>query len=804
MKTLKSFILVSLFISASEASFACGPWYYGAETTDIYRILPYGAEGPALQLNPDFRKRNILLWSRQTGFRDTTAIRQALYTDWAYFPDWEEPLLLAQRGEIPSYPKGEERSALIIDNAFVKHLITTRNTDALQLLYWSKLYSNIREGQRSPWYYNSSLETDEAKQMREMYQELQQYNPSKKYADRYRFLAIKCSWALGDDSATIALWDNIKPKMKGGIFYSEAEDYVARSLYRIGREEEADRIYLRRGDIGSLMMLRQMTLPEFLNTLLRIDPNSPVLAIELQRMLFTLENGYFSLKYTTCIEGYMDDTAILRIAQRAAHKTVRSQRAMWNYTAACLLDYQHRPIEALHQLDGIDTLPCDTYLKNSIRVLRFYLRSKTDNITDDFEKYAISELRWMDSELQREWRKMPKRERFKLSHIGGTGQDDMHRSCYMYDAMRRILLPDTVGLCKRMAASNREIRALQFANMAENRFFQITGNEIIQKTRNGGSIEAYNWNYDWDEHKGFSNHWYNWLEPDTANEPIRYYYHLTWNSHDYSNWMFLLADKMSARTLEQYRQRQLHPQDDDDRWLNARGYTNGDYWQDIIGTHYLRECNYPAAVAHLKYVSPEYQRKMNIRCVNDPFVYTDLTPSYDSTKYKLHFAQRMVELQQQMSHGSRDSRGLAMLEYSIGMRNSFDLCWYLTSYGKSGYSDYYEIDGEVDIYDEDSYCPERRLTAIHYPYKMKYSSRAKHLQQKALTIVSSDEAKAKAYARLGMLTKVRKEYANTSTAQHLALVCDERKLYRVSKNNKHNRYIFLNKGINHYCDFVNI
>ena len=40
MKTLKSFILVSLFLSVSGVSFACGPWYYSAADNRIYRFLP--------------------------------------------------------------------------------------------------------------------------------------------------------------------------------------------------------------------------------------------------------------------------------------------------------------------------------------------------------------------------------------------------------------------------------------------------------------------------------------------------------------------------------------------------------------------------------------------------------------------------------------------------------------------------------------------------------------------------------------------------------------------------------------------
>lgn len=805
MKTLKRFILVSFLVSLSGVAFACGPWYYSADENDIYRILPYGAEGPKVQLRPDFRKKNILLWSRQTGCRDTAAIHQALYTGWSNFGDWKVLLNMAHKGIVHSRHDAEKSNRLLENNAFAHHLLATRDTDAIRLLCWSKMYSNIREGQNSPWYYNSRIDTDEKMQLRMLYNELQQYNPSAKYADRYRFLAMKCSWALEDDNATLALWERTKKHLKGSIFYSEAEDYAARSLYRMGRYDEADRIYIRRGDIEYFIQRHRNNLPELLTILLRIAPDSPVLTVELQRMLFSIENNDHVLKNKICIGGYCNDAANLRIAQHAAKTTILSRRAMWNYTAACLLDYQHRYEEALQQLDGIDTLPCDTFLKNSIRVLRFYLHCKTDSIDDKFEQYAIGELKWMDKVLQREWKLTPERDRYKLSRVDGTSPMDMYRSCYMHDAMRRILLPDAVGLCQRLAASGRTTRALQMANMAENRFFKLTDNEIVQQMRMCDTSVRNTWEWDFDEHLGFKNEWYCWREADTS-KTSDWCRAFLGNTHDYCNWMFLLADKMSARDIEAYRQRQLHPKDADDRWFNARGYTNSDYWQDIVGTHYLRECNYPAAVAHLKHVSPEYQKKMNVTFNYNPFCYKykKMERTNDSTGYKLHFAQRMVELQKQMRHGDSDSRGMAMLEYSFGMSNSFDLCWELTTYGHTKWEPNFEENRRENYWPQSveewqtDINPINRLSAFNYPYKRKYTRYADNLQRKALATIKSDEAKAEAYARLWMMDKVMKEYTNTQTAQHYALVCDQWKDYRAGDNrldnpsgNRHNRIPFL-------------
>lgn len=780
MKTSKLFILASLLLAFSVQAPACGPWYYTAEDNDIYRLLPYGTEGPALSLSPDFSVQNIALWSQQTQCKDTAAIRQAIYK--GTLDDWNRLYL---------HPDNSATTGWFANNAFVKHLAKRHDSDAIKLLYLSKQYETLRQAKSSPWYYNGQKKSKEDLQIQSIYETVRQQltvnNKRKsKYADRYRFLAMKCSWAMGNPQATMDLWESLKPQLRGSIFYSEAEDYAARCLYHLGRTKEADNIYLQRGDIGSLMLIRKLdNLPQLLELVLETAPDSPTLPVELQRMLFSLENNPFALEYQVCSDGYTDHRAVLRIAQQAAQTTIPSRRAMWCYTAACLLDYDNKPAAALQQLEGIDKLPCDPFLQRSIRILRFYLRCKTNKVDDAFEQYAMGELQWMDSELQKEWMQLSQKERYMYQHVESVETGTLYRSCYMYDAMRRIVLPDSIGLAYRLALAERPIRALQVANMAENRFFILAGNTVIPNIRQGEKRTPFRWKSDIIEHPGFSNDWCYWMDSDTTGSN-GYAYPLEWNGHDYSNWMFLLADKMEAKTLDAYRQRQQHPTDATDRWLNERGYLDNDYWEDIIGTHYLRECNYSAAVEHLRRVSPNYQQRMNLTFLLDPFSLVDKIPNQDKTGYRLHFAERMVELQKLMQSSDSDISGTAMLEYSIGMRNSFDLCWYLTTYGKSAVPfidpmqplkhDEYAYRAE-DV--EWSWNPLERLIAVNQKYKSRHTLEANVLQQKALSTIKSDEVKAQAYARLGKYGIVVKRYTRTATAQHYARVCDEWRMYRI-------------------------
>lgn len=776
MKTLKSFILVSLFFSVCGASFACGPYYYSAADNRIYRFLPPDWQTP-ISFVEDFETKNIMAWSKETGCKDTAAIRSALYTDWNNFIHWDTLLWeMTTTSAAPHNPMTE--------NLFCRHLVATMDTDAVRLLCWSKTYSNIRNRQRSPWYYNSHIDTDEKKQLRKMYNKLTPYKPTKKYSDRFEFLTIKCAWALGEDSTVINLWEQSNLCQKKNLFYYEARDYVARSLTRMGRQKEADAIYYENGNYAELIPLGTST-PTQLRTLLRINPNSSQIEPILQEYLTDLDVEQACTYSWDGEEDYYKTDSVVRIARMAINNPKVRQKAMWRFAAACILDYKGRQKEALEILKGAENGDGNAFLQKAVRTLTFYLRTRTDTINDDFERYAINEIKWLDNEMLREWNRMPDTLRNSISHILNCRWISKLNELYSYVTLRRIVLEDSEGLAWRMAEAGRGVRALQMANVADNHIVQISNNPFVKKVRKQGGGVYHVW------YKGSDSIYHRiWLTSlqDTVSiegEDINFW-NWPFNSHDYSNGLFCVADIIDAHTLEAYRQRQLRPRDDDDRWFNARSYTDGDYWQDIIGTHYLRERNYHAAVAHLRHISSSYQRRMNISCSIDPFSIDRSLESHDSTLYKLHFAKRMDSLQRAMLHDhNADRRGLAMLEYTIGLENSFDMCWWLTSYDK-GWNG-------------------ANLTDIEEtPYAYKANAVVKQLREKALRTLCSDEARARYHLRLGQYSIVKKRYANTETGQHLALVCDERNLYQASINNKQNGHLFLNDETTIYNVFPNI
>ena len=151
---------------------------------------------------------------------------------------------------------------------------------------------------------------------------------------------------------------------------------------------------------------------------------------------------------------------------------------------------------------------------------------------------------------------------------------------------------------------------------------------------------------------------------------------------------------------------------------------------------------------------------MNIQFSVDPFSIDRTKKSQDSTQYKLHFAQKMDSLQSDMlNKQDADMRGLAMLEYSIGLENSFGMCWWLTSYQKG-----WTGPALIDIAKTD-YGKNAQVIADRF-------------RKRALESLRTDDARAKYHLRLGHYSKVKSQYAHTYTGTQLALACDERSHYK--------------------------
>lgn len=767
---LKRFIAASALFFCTLRAIACGPGpFILPDNCDLYRLLPYYAE---LQ-EPDYGRVavNCQAWMKAVPDVPETAIRQAIY-DFSLI-DWQR------------VQRGDDRG-----NAFCRRLIDTRDSDAVRLLVWSKYYEQWSEQMRSPWYYgcgmdDGGLDVDSIASVAATYQG--------RYADRYLLLAMKCLYRGGRNEECEELWKHRKRVMKNSHLCDQAEGYLAACLNRMGRKKEAIDIYVRLGDAASLQLLQDDKVAVF-EQVMRHHPNSPFFPVALQRVLFVLENYSIDDRFT---KYNLDDrqlSRLLALATRAGRDPRVKDQAMWRYVAACLLDHAGRRHEALKRLNGL--MAKDEFLDASIRILRIHLHAQLDRVDDRYEQQLFDDLQWIDNRMQDEWAALDSAERYRLSHFEGFGYNwDVFRTVYSYDALRRIVL-GSGGVADRFVRAGRTTRAIQLANMADNRFLQISGNVAIDIYRKGAEKTVY---YTWDrvdDSKTYNGYGISIIDVDSSH--MKGWCGVTenlFNSHDYSNRLFVHIDRMGADVLSEYWESVENNPQYIDRWLNERGYTDSNYWCDIIGTHLLREMRFREATHWLARVDSSYQYRLNTRdwMTYNPFCYEEQYLSEKQREnYKLHYARTMAYLEILGSISFLPNvRADAMLTFSIALKNAFsERCWPLVSYGyyygfqddSEDYPTQWDWEGWSNYqtpFEDPYYLPSCMASSAVAPYAVRAEKRAAELRRKAFATYTDPDRKAQGLKRVYEYTYLMKHYADTPTGQYIARHCDKWKNYLI-------------------------
>ena len=758
---LKRFIAASALLFCALRAVACGPGPLVLPSdNDLYRILPYYAE----LREPDYGRvaANCEAWWEAAPGLSYASIRQAIY-DFS-LADW----LRVQQGDD-------------CGNTLCRHLIDTRDTDAVRLLVWSKYYEQWSEQMRSPWYYGCGSD-DGGLDLDSIATTAANYNG--RYADRYLLLAMKCLYRGYRNEECEALWKKRKGVMKESHLRDQAEGYLAACLYRMNRVKEAINIYTRIGDAASLQFVMDDKVGVF-ERVFRHHPNSPFFPIALQRVLFVVENYTVDSRFT---QFSLDDSQLRRLltlATRAGRDPRVNNQALWRYTAACLLDHMGRRREALKQLNGLSS--DDEFLDASIHTLRIYLHARLDRIDDRYEQQLFADLKWFDKRMRQEWAALDSNERYRLSHFDGFGYNyDVYRTLYSHDALRRIVFGHD-GLVDRFAKAGRTTRAIQLANLTDNYFLQLTENPIIKLYRTGRSSVYYSEERA-DDTNSYNGYGFSITDIDTSHMDDYYTMGESYfNPHDFSNRLFVHADRMSADALAEYWNHVKEPRDNMDRWFNARAYIDSNYWCDIVGTHLLREMRFAEAADWLSRVESNYQHRLNTEdwMIYNPFCHEErYLPFFMCGNYKLSFAKRMARLERHTgtTHSPND-RADAMLSLSIALKNAFsERCWPLVGYAFQGYDYIWEPwDGELswDPLTDSYMSPCGLADDAVVLYARQALKRADELRKQAFATYTDPDRKAQGLKRVYEYTYLMEHYAETPTGQNIARHCDQWKDYLI-------------------------
>lgn len=616
------------------------------------------------------------------------------------------------------------------NNAFLKWLSHGR-WDEMNFLLFAKITEDVRGRQNSRWYY-PSMRTGAKMSLEEIVDQALNYRGPLR--DRYLLQAVRAMFSLRRYTDCIALWNKEASLLpKECVVRQLILPYIAGAEYRMKNYDKAVSYFYEAGDFVSMIACSDVNPPastvEAIERIYQQEPNCSHFPEMLQRLVHTAEpDGEFYWEELDKDLVKDEHRQLIRLAVRIAQEGKAHNTAMWYYTAAFIEDLDGHPVEASKLLAKAEQSHGTEFIKESVKVMRIYLDAKLMPYNQGYENLLFKQLQWLDQKIADN---ITPKVREQTSEYYDLSCNISYY--YWNDMMRRIILAE---VCPRMIVSGKTIRALQLANMADNRLLGLVDCKTYHKeTHVKGRVE--------------------WVETTSSMSEFRRDKNM-W-SPDYSNSFFEMIDSVGIDKAIAYRNRIERPVDTFDRFLNGRGYVDMEYINDIVGTQCLRTMRYGDAVTYLGHIGRSFEGHLNTEIYWDPFSY-ERRDIKDKSDFKYRFAREMCMLEQEMNKTTDpDRKAEAMIRYATGMRNSFDRCWPLTQYYR-GTSYFGQVQEKRDWENE--------------PEAIRAKKRSTELFKTACALFTNRELAAKALYEFNQYRTVAEKYPETEMGQYVYGHCD--------------------------------
>lgn len=695
MKSNICFCLISILtLLISNQSHACGPFEYYPYGYMMYRVHEKNAE-----VKPDERKENCRLWQKLSS---------------------EEIPLEDIEKVVYKYTLDQMKDMMTVKdpNAFASWIRKNNDMEIYEFLKLAKICERTRGLMNDPWYYPSKNDGT-FMSLIEIEEKAKEYSGSR-LKDRYALQAVRAMFSAKRYKECIEYWEGIKDCLPEGLIKNMTHSYLLGAYSRTGKADYALEYFAQTGDLNSIIYcLRQMGIisdtKSELECIAQYAPDSHQIPELLQKAMEDFEpRGYEYRTYqyrrdSTSVSDYMRksfdwfyDLSVKMSGEKSANQ------AVWCYTAAFLADLDAKPDKALKHIRDASACQTSEFMKESIRVMRMYLDAKTSSYDKAYEERLFKDLKWLDEKIRKNINEDIRNDQYGMYGIYMRVNIGFY---YWNDMLRRILLAE---VCPRMIDRGMYVRALQLANLADNTLLNYIGQ------MDGMPLSKY--------------------RKDVEHNQIDYC----------SEFFQLMFHAVPMNDLLSYTGRAMSCTTEFDTFLNSRGFIDNDYFNDLIGTRYLREMDYANAVKYLSKVPSSYQSRLNteIYMYRDPFSIGQNTLT-DYKDYKMEFAKEMLRLEKSITSDIDPSRkGFEMIRYATGLMNSFTRCWPLTDYGR--FSGSWEYETVTDDF---------------------YSKAEKHYRE-ALRIIDNDELAAIAHIQLCQWRTAVEKYPDTYASRYIQIKCD--------------------------------
>lgn len=717
------YILATVFSLMAPLVFACGPALYSIPRPEFLRLC--GSESDI-----DIRTENLRLWQSQTSENvrpeDIDAVIYGDLSPQTWGPwgmDYEDECVM-----VWGFDDFSDNPAH--GNTFINYLINTSDSEALNFIMMAKYIAGLRSDRNSPWYYPASRNAV-TKGFDPVIRTIRAYSGERFY-NRYSLQLIRALFASARYEECIAVFgERFAGVADDDLMKRLSRDYVAGAATRLGDSQAAAEYFASTGDVSSLARYTSCENPFKVAAL--ANPESP----KLLRFIEQKFNGNGVLGPDASDSAFVKET-IVPVARRIVQKDNVGNRAMWYYVLAVGEGEFNKDFRAayrcIRQAAGFPSGRFADY----IRGYRIAVEAQLG-----IQANLLSNLRWLES---------------RIGDVTST------ETSYWERVMQNVVFSRVAPW---FSAHGDNVTAMQLANYAENMSMKYS-----VPNRYCSPLFAC------------------WQQEGClfAREDARY-----WNYHDYSNKFFEFMTMQTPQTIESYIA-SLASTAPLAAFLNSSGYTDRDYLYDVAGTMYLAHRDYANAVRVLSRVSDSYQSLLNVDrsgyLRRNPFVFMsdlqrnewtgsvqycnpasgDTDPETGNTK--LRFAREMLRLERVIRNArSGNERGMARLRYSIGLENSFNNCWALTSYYR-GLIFALPTTGTAEWV----YWP-----AEEWPYKSesaevqrinRANADAAAMRRQALAEITDPETAARAHQMIYNFRTIARYYPDTAVGRMMAAECD--------------------------------
>lgn len=632
--------------------------------------------------------------------------------------DIEQVVYKDDRSIINNIIWGYDDRSTRTDNLFYIYLQNTKDLELADFLSTAKDLEERRNEINSPWYYPSSRDSsDVTGDFQDIIDKCKGYDGTR-IKDRYALQTVRALFASRNYDECVEYFKKAFQEITdANLFKRMALGYVAGCWYRLGNADAANECFAQSGDFYSIKSSNPVAF------MAERNPDNP----ELLSYIQTVSNDSVAF------------CAIRPVAESVLRKKKVKSRGDWEFALAYMYGefYSDSRQASQYIRQALQHPFSSDDLRDHARAYRMKIDAENGN-----NSLLLSDLKWMESKIDLlspdavEWNRM----------------------------MQNIIY---INLVPKLWDKKDYTTAILLCGYADNLL------NTKQRHIEVGADYTYTF-------------WERATQTQTLEEMRKS--ERFWNTHDYGSLSFQLMGSLTSDQLIDVK-RGIASGNKLFAHLKKYARYDSDYLNELIGTLALREENYQRAVQYFADVSDEYLQSMNIYkdgyLKRDPFYAYPSRWSHngeweaksvdkllqDSRRIKYRFAERMLELHNQMKYGeTADIRGMARLQYAIGRRNSFEQCWALTQYWR-GYVGKFEPmlqywDDNYDRYNNILY--DYTETTEHTKVEELYQAEIKQ----ALAMMQSDETKAEAEYILGNLRTIVKHYGNTTTAQRIKTSCD--------------------------------